>query len=173
MAILAQKACEMGQKIVPQPDPLRCGTFRTNALRQYIRGRSEMALRAAALDGAQVFGGRFAAAAVGHNVKGDLLSLVESAHSGAFDRADMDEDILVAVFRLNEAEALLAIEPLHGSLVHGKYPYVSDARVGLRTRLSRRNPAYSILDKCLKRARLSEGEAAQSIGQGSITFIWA
>src|SRR6185295_12337381 len=89
-----------------------------------------------------------------HDVKGDLLSLVEGAHPGAFDRADMDEDILAAVFRLNEAETLLAIEPLHGSLVHGKYPYVSDARVGLRTRLSRRSPVSSILDKCLKRARL-------------------
>jgi hypothetical protein len=103
-----------------------------------------MALCAAALDGAQIFSGRFAAAAVGHDFEGDLLSLIEGAHSGAFDRADVHEDILVAIFRLDEAEAFLAIEPLHCSLVHGKFPYVSDARVGLRTRLSCHSPVSSI-----------------------------
>src|SRR4029079_12604572 len=70
------------------------------------------------LDGAQILGGRLAATAGGHGVVGDLLALVEGAHPGAFDRADVHEDILVAIVRLNEAEALLAIEPLHGSLVH-------------------------------------------------------
>ena len=105
---------------------------------------------------------------VGHDVKGDLLSLVEAAHSGAFDRADVHEDILVAVLRLDKAEALLAIEPLHGSLVHGSFPYVSDARVGCPARYRAAVPSISILEKCLKRARLWKGEAAQSIGQGSI-----
>src|SRR5437764_3706485 len=89
---------------------------------------------ASVLDGAQIIGGRFAAAAVGHDVIGNLLSLIEGAHSGAFDRADVHEDILVAIFRLNETEALLAVEPLHRSLGHGTFPSVCDARVGLRTR---------------------------------------
>jgi hypothetical protein len=45
----------------------------------------------------------------------DLLSLVEAVHSGAFDCADMRDDILAAIVRPNEAEAFLAIEPFHGS----------------------------------------------------------
>src|SRR5262249_55685953 len=42
----------------------------------------------------------------------------EALHSSAFDRADMHEDILAAVIWLDESVALLAIEPLHGSLRH-------------------------------------------------------
>jgi hypothetical protein len=30
----------------------------------------------------------------------------------------VDEDVLAAIIRLDEAEAFLAIEPLHGSLRH-------------------------------------------------------
>jgi hypothetical protein len=37
-------------------------------------------------------------------------------HTCALNRADVDEDILAAVVWLNEAEALLAVKPLHGSL---------------------------------------------------------
>jgi hypothetical protein len=36
----------------------------------------------------------------------------------AFDRADVHEDILAAVIRLDETEAFLAVEPLHGSFRH-------------------------------------------------------
>ena len=39
-------------------------------------------------------------------------------HPSTFDCADVHEDILAAVIRLDEAEALLDIEPLHGSLRH-------------------------------------------------------
>jgi len=54
------------------------------------------------------------------------LSLIEPMHPCAFDSADVHEDILAAVIRLDESEALLAVEPLHGSLRHiaflsGKY----------------------------------------------------
>jgi len=38
---------------------------------------------------------------------------------GAFDRTDMQENILAAVVRLNEAETFLAVKPLHGSCRHG------------------------------------------------------
>src|SRR5437773_11476573 len=71
------------------------------------------------LRGAQILSSRLASPAVRNDLEGDLLPLVESAHAGAFDRADMNEDILVAVLRLNEAEALLAVKPLYSSLVHG------------------------------------------------------
>ena len=66
------------------------------------------------LDGAQI--GRRGLSALGHNVERDLLSLVEAAHPGAFDSANVDEHVLAAVIRLDEAEAPLAVEPLYGSL---------------------------------------------------------
>jgi hypothetical protein len=71
------------------------------------------------LDGAQVLGSRLAASAVCDDVEGHLLAFAKAAHAGAFDRADMNEDILAAVLRLNEAEALLAVEPLYSSPDHG------------------------------------------------------
>src|SRR6266852_4039674 len=55
---------------------------------------------------------------IGDNVESDLLSLVEDTHASAFDRADVHEDILAAIIRLNKAEAFLVIEELHGSLGH-------------------------------------------------------
>ena len=55
---------------------------------------------------------------IGNNVESDLLSLVEGTHASAFDRADVHEDILAAIIRLDEAEAFLAVEPLHDSMRH-------------------------------------------------------
>src|SRR5262245_34976322 len=81
--------------------------------------------------GAQVVGGRFAGAAISGHVERDLLTFVQRAHSGAFDRADVHEDVLTAVIRLNEAEAFLAVEPLHGSLGHRE---ILDRRCTLRAR---------------------------------------
>src|SRR2546429_8953022 len=71
------------------------------------------------LRGAQILSGRLASPAVCDDVERDILPLVEGAHARAFDRADMNEDILVAALRVNEAGAFLAVEPLHSSLVHG------------------------------------------------------
>src|SRR5258707_1041436 len=55
---------------------------------------------------------------IGNNVESDLLSLVEDTHASAFDRADVHEDLLAAIIRLDKAEASLVIEELHGSLRH-------------------------------------------------------
>src|SRR5260221_12073588 len=68
--------------------------------------------------GAQVVRRGLACPSISNNLERDLLSLVEPRHSGTFDRADVHKDILTAVIRLDEAEAFLAIEPLHGSLCH-------------------------------------------------------
>src|SRR5258708_39195238 len=62
--------------------------------------------------------GRGQLAALAHNVVGELLSLIEVAHSGALDCGNMDEHVLSAVGRLNEAEALLGIEKLDCTLCH-------------------------------------------------------
>jgi hypothetical protein len=69
-------------------------------------------------DGAQIFCRGFTRLAIGNNLERDLLSFVEPVHACAFDRADVHEYIVAAVIRLNEAEALLAVEPFHGSLRH-------------------------------------------------------
>ena len=69
-------------------------------------------------DGAQVLCRGLARLWIGDNIERDLLSLVEVSHPGAFDRADVHEDILAAIIRLDEAEAFLDVEPLHRTLSH-------------------------------------------------------
>jgi hypothetical protein len=46
---------------------------------------------------AQIFGGRLARAAVRNNIEADTLPLIEGAHAGALDCADMYEDVLPAM----------------------------------------------------------------------------
>jgi hypothetical protein len=69
------------------------------------------------LRGAQIFRGRFAGTAVCHDFKRNLLSLIEGAHASALDCADMNENILTSLVRLNEAETLLVVKPLSWGLV--------------------------------------------------------
>ena len=52
----------------------------------------------------------------------------------AFNRADMNKDVTAAVGELNEAEALLAVKPLHSSCIHRECPFTDNVHV----RLSRR-----------------------------------
>jgi hypothetical protein len=85
--------------------------------RQYIRGQ-DYGLSRCRSDGLQIVRRGLAGLSIGNNVKSDLLSLVEGTHASAFDRADVHEDILAAIIRLDKAEASLAIEELHGSLRH-------------------------------------------------------
>jgi hypothetical protein len=69
-------------------------------------------------DSAQILSRGLTRLSISNNVEGDLLSFVKAVHPGALDRADVHEDILAAVIRLDEAEAFLAVEPLHDSLRH-------------------------------------------------------
>ena len=107
--------------------------LRNHKLCQYIRGQSSMALRSRS-SGAQIFSGRFARPAVRDDIKADILPLIEGAHAGAFNRADMNKDVIAAIGGLNEAEALLAVKPLHSSCIHREYPFTDYAHVGLRRR---------------------------------------
>src|SRR5215207_3888279 len=86
---------------------------------------------------AQILSSRLPSPAICNDLEGDLLPLVERAHAGAFDRADMNEDILVAALRLNEAKAFLGVKPLHSSLVHGSssFWYMRVQAALLRSRL--------------------------------------
>ena len=54
----------------------------------------------------------------GDNIEAHILPLVEGTHAGAFDGADMNENVFAAVYGLNETKALLAVKPLHNSLIH-------------------------------------------------------
>jgi len=71
------------------------------------------------IDLLEVVGRQLAAALVGHEVELDLLTLDQVIEAGALDGADMDEGVLAAVVRLDKAEALGGVEPLHGSRSHG------------------------------------------------------
>ena len=51
-------------------------------------------------------------------LKAQLLAFVQRTHAGALDRRDVHEHILAAVIRLDEAEALLGVEPLNCSDCH-------------------------------------------------------
>src|SRR5260370_39711190 len=75
--------------------------------------------RCCQLGGAQILSGRLASPAVCDDVERDLLPLIEATHAGAFDRADMNEDVFATALQLNEAEAFLVVKPLYSSLVHG------------------------------------------------------
>src|SRR5690606_29479556 len=69
-------------------------------------------------DGLQVLRGRLAGTAGCHNLEGDLLSLLERGHSGPFHGADVDEHVITAILRLDEAETLGGVEPLNRSNAH-------------------------------------------------------
>src|SRR5215471_12233250 len=82
------------------------------------RGRIPPATTSHCSDGAQIFRRGLARLSISNNIEKDLLSLVQARQPGAFNRADVHENVFAAVIRLDEAEAFLAIEPLHGSLRH-------------------------------------------------------
>jgi small subunit ribosomal protein S21 len=105
---------------------------------------------------------------IGDNVESDLLSLVEDTHASAFDRADVHEDILAAIIRLNEAEAFLVVEPLHGPFCHIAllFRYVCNVAARQRSRFVRD------LEKSRQSRRGMRGEA-KSFGRSSIAAIWA
>jgi hypothetical protein len=69
-------------------------------------------------NGLQVTGGLLSAALVGLHLVRDLLTFNEAGHARALDGGDVDEGILPAVVRLDEAEALLFVEPLNGADAH-------------------------------------------------------
>src|SRR5215467_5213366 len=82
-----------------------------------VRGQSRAF--SAPSGGSQVLGRRLSGLAVGNDLEGDFLAFLELVEAGALDRADVDEDVLAAVLRLDESVALLRVEPLHGSFGHG------------------------------------------------------
>src|SRR6185436_4494421 len=71
--------------------------------------------------GAGEVAGAGLAAIVGLELVADALVLIERAHPGPFDRADVDEGVVAAAFRRDEAVALVGIEEFHGADRHGLF----------------------------------------------------
>jgi hypothetical protein len=116
------------------------------------------ASRCGSLRGAQIFCGRLAGAAVCNDFERKLLPLVEGAHAGAFNGADMNEDILASLVGLNETKSLLAVKPLHSSRIHGKSSF--KISVHLKLRGSAQQAHFQVLFKSL--VSKSWGEGRQS-----------
>src|SRR5439155_24564860 len=73
--------------------------------------------------GFQVGGGILAALI--HHLVADLLAFVQAVQACTLDGADMDENVLAAAVRLDEAETLGRVEPLYCARSHGLYPSLS------------------------------------------------
>ena len=66
----------------------------------------------------EIFRAGLAPHLVGLQFKRDLLAFGEAGKPGTLDRLDMNEHILTAVIRGDEAKALLTVEPLHSTCRH-------------------------------------------------------
>jgi hypothetical protein len=83
---------------------------------QMAEGVSMILARSFASLDLEVARGGFAALA--HNVELDLLPIIESAESGAFDSRDMNKNVLSATLGLDESVTFGRIEPFHFSGRH-------------------------------------------------------
>jgi hypothetical protein len=66
----------------------------------------------------ELVGRHLAGALVGDHFEADLLAFREVMHSRALSSADMDEHVVAAVFRLNEAKTLGSVKPLNSAYFH-------------------------------------------------------
>jgi hypothetical protein len=82
-----------------------------------LRGSSEVPF----LNRPEVFGGRFAAPWVIHEIELNLLTVIKPRHTRAFHGGDMDERVGSTSIWGNEAEPLLGIKPFHGSGGHSVF----------------------------------------------------
>src|SRR5215207_8091629 len=118
------------------------------------------------LRGSEIGRGLLAAAPVGLNLIGDLLTLREAPHSGPLDGTDVHEHIPAALIRLDEAVALCFVEPLHSS---GRHWMSFHGRVHKSRAPERAQARLSIIWRGSLNVRPAvRSEAAQSSGQRSI-----
>ena len=90
---------------------------------RYIRGHRR---RNPILSGsAELACGHLARLVVALEFEADLLTFYDLAHAGAFDGGNVDEHVLAAVVRLDEAEALGGIEPFNCASGHNE-PFLSN-----------------------------------------------
>jgi hypothetical protein len=90
---------------------------------QYIRGQREADTDLSVLE---IASGHLARLVVALEVEADLLAFDEFAHSGALDGGDVNEGVVAAIIRLNEAEAFGGIEPFNCASGHDDEPFRSN-----------------------------------------------
>jgi len=66
----------------------------------------------------ELIGRGLAGAAVLLDLVAHLLALLQIAQAGALDGADVNENVRSAIIGLDEAKALLTVEPFHSSVSH-------------------------------------------------------
>ena len=87
------------------------------------RHRQDRATRLiASLEKRQIFRAGLAAHLVRLGFKRNFLSFGKAGQASPLDSADVNEHIGAAIARLNETEALLAVEPLHSTSRHNNNP---------------------------------------------------
>jgi hypothetical protein len=84
------------------------------------------------LDGAKIFRRRFAGSTISDKIERHFLTLVETVQTRTLDRADVNEDVLRAIIRLDESEAFLGVKPLYGALCHRPFPLLQQKRAAQR-----------------------------------------
>ena len=72
-----------------------------------------------ALVGLEFVDGSLAGPLIGMRVKSDLLAFAQCVNARALESGSVDENVLAAVVRLDEAEAFLIVVELHGARGHG------------------------------------------------------
>jgi hypothetical protein len=90
---------------------------------QYIRGQREADTDLSVLE---IASGHLARLVVTLEVEADLLAFDKVAHSGALDGGDVNEGVVAAIIRLNEAEAFGGIEPFNCASGHDDEPFHSN-----------------------------------------------
>src|SRR5690606_41191128 len=97
----------------------------------------------------------------------------EPMQPGALHRADVNEDVVSAVVRLNKAVSLLTVEPLHSSRIHGSFPSNACCRAapGAR-RLSSRSGEKVVSQARRGAARPSRSAETRSLQHGNAGSLW-
>jgi hypothetical protein len=81
-----------------------------------LRAAAHSALGLSRADGAN---GSLAGAAVFLGLESHLLTFDKAAHASPFKGGRVNENVLAAIVRLNEAKAFLIVVELYGASVHG------------------------------------------------------
>jgi len=82
--------------------------------------------------GLELLGRHLAGPVVAGDFEAELLAFLQIAHSSALDGGDVNEHILAAVVRLNEAKTLGGIEPFHCAGGHEKPSFWQDLSLANR-----------------------------------------
>ena len=101
------------------------------------------------------------------DVELDALAVLKGAVAVGLDGGVMDENVLVLTVNGDEAEALVSVEPLNGSLCHGVVPLHSSGPVPHGFRYC------GLLDLCMRSVSLGARHRISCNSKISVTHIWS